>query len=153
MTDDRMSSASGANQDEGSRFEASGDDAGQSSTGREWMSQLQAMIDNVATQAGPVMRDIAAKAAELAAVAGEKAGPLAQRAAEATAEAGTRIAERGREVAAELRRDAAGQREAMKASEPPTTGESGATGDDSMGATGGPDTSRPDEPFSGAPSV
>lgn len=77
-----------------------------STTAREWMTQLQAMIDNVATHAAPVMREIGAKAAELAAIAGEKAGPFAQRAAEVTAEAGTKLAERGREVAAELRRDA-----------------------------------------------
>ena len=80
-------------------------------TGREWTAQLQAMIDNIATQAAPVMRDVAAKAAELAAIAGEKAGPIARRAAEATAEAGTKLAERGREVAADLRRDAAAARE------------------------------------------
>jgi hypothetical protein len=79
-------------------------DAGRAS--REWLAQLQAMIDNVATAAAPVVREVAAKAAELAAVAGEKAGPIAHKAAEVTAEAGTKIAERGREVAAELRRDA-----------------------------------------------
>jgi phage-related tail protein len=77
------------------------------STAREWLSQLQAMIDNVATHATPVVREVAAKAAELAAVAGEKAGPIAHKAAEVTAQAGTKVAERGREVAAELRRDAA----------------------------------------------
>ena len=87
---------------------ASGDsDAGGSAanTGREWLNQLQAMIENAATQAAPVMRQVAAKAAELAAVAGEKAGPVAARAAEMTADAGQRIAERSRDLAAELRRD------------------------------------------------
>jgi len=74
-------------------------------TGREWLGQLQSMIENAATQAGPVMREVAAKAAELAAVAGEKAGPVAARAAELTAEAGHRIAERSRDFAADLRRD------------------------------------------------
>ena len=38
------------------------------------------MIENLATQAAPVVREVGAKAAELAAMAGEKAGPLTQRA-------------------------------------------------------------------------
>ena len=75
------------------------------STTRDWLAQLQSMIDNAATQARPVLREVAAKAAELAAVAGEKAGPIAHKAAEVTAQAGTKVAERGREVAADLRRD------------------------------------------------
>jgi hypothetical protein len=73
--------------------------------GPEWLAQLQSMIEGLATQAAPVVREIGAKAAELAALAGEKAGPIAHRAAEATEHAGARIAERGRVVAAELRRD------------------------------------------------
>jgi hypothetical protein len=85
--------------DDGESVESSG------STTREWLSQLQSMIDNAATQARPVLREVAAKAAELAAVAGEKAGPIAHKAAEVTAQAGSKVAERGREVAAGLRRD------------------------------------------------
>ena len=88
----------------------SGDESsetGRGAAGREWVAQLQSMIDNLATNAAPVVREIGAKAAELAALAGEKAGPFAHRAADATATAGTKVAERGREVAAELRRDAA----------------------------------------------
>lgn len=73
---------------------------------KEWLTQLQLMIDNVATHAAPVAREIGAKAAELAALAGTKAGPIAHKAAEVTAAAGEKVAERGREVAAELRRDA-----------------------------------------------
>src|SRR5580704_4330117 len=49
-----------------------------------FLTQLQAMINQVATQSAPVAREIAAKAAVLAAVAAERAGPLAQRAAEVT---------------------------------------------------------------------
>lgn len=78
-------------------------DASDRDSGREMMRQLQSMIDNLATQAAPVMRQIGAKAAELAALAGEKAGPIAHRAAEATEAAGTRLASKGREVAADLR--------------------------------------------------
>ena len=77
------------------------------STGREWLAQLQTMIENAATQATPVMRQVAVKAAELAAVAGEKAGPVAARAAELTAGAGQKIAERSRGFASDLRRDQA----------------------------------------------
>jgi ABC-type sulfate transport system substrate-binding protein len=61
------------------------------------------MIDTIATQAGPVVRQVGAKAAELAAVAADRAGPIAHRAADATADAGVQIAERSRTWAAELR--------------------------------------------------
>ena|SRR5258706_12643213 len=74
---------------------------------REWIAQLQAMIENLATQAAPVIREVGAKAAELAATAGEKAGPVAQRAAELTGQAGQKIAERSRVFAADLRADQA----------------------------------------------
>ena len=74
------------------------------SAGREMLVQLQQMIDTLATQAGPVMREVAAKAAELASVAGEKAGPIAHRAAGVTESVGQRVAARSKEMAAELRR-------------------------------------------------
>ena len=72
--------------------------------GREMLVQLQQMIDTLATQAAPVMREVAAKAAELAAVAGEKAGPLAHKAAGMTEVAGQKLAARSKEVAADLRK-------------------------------------------------
>lgn len=72
--------------------------------GREMLVQLQQMIDTLATQAGPVMREVAAKAAELAAVAGEKAGPFAHKAAGLTESVGQRVAARSKEMAADLRR-------------------------------------------------
>ena len=74
---------------------------------REWISQLQAMIENLATQAAPVVKEVGAKAAELAALAGEKAGPAAQKAAEFTGQAGQKLAVKSRELAGELRRDVA----------------------------------------------
>jgi hypothetical protein len=73
-----------------------------------WMGQLQAMIDDVATTAGPTLRELAAKAAELAAKAGDSAGPLAHRAAIATTDVGQRVAARGREIATDMRRAADG---------------------------------------------
>jgi hypothetical protein len=74
-----------------------------SSQAREWLAQLQQMIDQVAAHAAPVARDVAAKAAELAAVAGDKAGPFAKRAAEKTEAVGTRVADRSRRFAEEIR--------------------------------------------------
>jgi hypothetical protein len=88
---------------------------------REWLTQLQAMIENLATQAAPVVREIGIKAAELAAVAGEKAGPVAQRAAELTGQAGHKIAERSRDIAAALRRDAEAAKAAATGSGEPET--------------------------------
>ena len=85
--------------------EAKGNDAG--AKAREWLSQLQTIIDNLATQAGPVVKEVGAKAAELAALAGEKAGPVAQKAAELTGQAGQKLAVKGRDLATELRRDVA----------------------------------------------
>jgi hypothetical protein len=98
-----------------------------SGKGREWVSQLQSMIEQLATQAAPVIREVGAKAAELAAIAGDKAGPVAQRAAELTGQAGQKLAERSRDLAAELRRDMPATDEtpsdeaSVTADEPPTT--------------------------------
>jgi hypothetical protein len=83
---------------------ASGADAGART--RQWLDQLQAMIDGVAKEAAPVVKQVGLKAAELAAVAGEKAGPIAYRAAEMTESAGRSIAERSRQLADELRGEA-----------------------------------------------
>jgi len=86
--------------------DGAGEDAARprAAAGREMLVQLQQMIDTLATQAGPVMREVAAKAAELAAVAGTKAGPLAHRAAGVTEAVGQRVAARSKDFAAELRR-------------------------------------------------
>lgn len=72
-------------------------------TAERMIGQLQSMIDSVATQAAPVVRQIGAKAAELAAVAADRAGPLAHKAADATADASGRLAEKSRTWAADLR--------------------------------------------------
>jgi hypothetical protein len=78
---------------------------------RDMLTQLQGMIDTVAVKSGPVLREVAAKAAELAAVAGERAGPIAYKAAEATSKVGQRVAEASKEVAADLRRQPAADTE------------------------------------------
>jgi hypothetical protein len=72
-------------------------------TAERMLAQLQSMIDSVATQAAPVVRQIGVKAAELAAVAADRAGPIAHRAADATADASEKLAEKSRTWAAELR--------------------------------------------------
>ncbi len=89
--------------------DTTGDAGAGSARAREWMSQLETMIQEIATQAAPVARQVGAKAAELAAVAATKAGPIAQKAAEVTTEYGARFAERAQAVAAELRAEDAGQ--------------------------------------------
>ncbi|MEA2632835.1 MAG: hypothetical protein QOE66_3054 [Chloroflexota bacterium] len=75
---------------------------------RDWMAQLQTMIDGVATSAAPHVREIAAKAAELAAKAGDAAGPFATRAAAATSDVGQKVAAKSRDFAADMRRIAGG---------------------------------------------
>jgi hypothetical protein len=104
---------------------------------QQFLSQLQAMIDNIATQSVPVIREVGAKAAELAAVAAERAGPIAQRAAEKTQEVGTRVAERSRTFAEDLRHpegrtdggadNSGGSGDDRSSDEPDTTAPSGPT--------------------------
>jgi hypothetical protein len=74
-----------------------------SARSREWLAQLETMIQQVSTQAAPVARQVGAKAAELAAVAAVKAGPAAQKAADLANDYGARFAEKAQAVAAELR--------------------------------------------------
>src|SRR6266508_216213 len=98
-----------------------------------WLAQLQTMIDNVATAAGPTLREVAAKAAELAAKAGDAAGPIAQKAASVTGDVGQRVAAKSRDLAADLRRPPDGNGHAAApeigaspdAAMPDPTGESG----------------------------
>lgn len=112
MTEDMTEKTTGANAGTDSdEFAWTEPEQGSTEAGakaREWIAQLQSMIENLATQAAPVVKEIGAKAAELAAVAGDKAGPVAQKAAEYTGQAGQKIAEKSRDLAAELRRDLAG---------------------------------------------
>jgi hypothetical protein len=82
--------------------------SGAGATAERMIAQLQSMIDQIATQAAPVVRQVGAKAAELAAAAADRAGPIAHKAADATADASVKIAERSRTLAADLRRELAG---------------------------------------------
>jgi len=78
-------------------------------TAERMVAQLQSMIDTIATQAAPVVRQVGIKAAELAAAAADRAGPIAHKAADATADASVKIAERSRVIAADLRREVTGE--------------------------------------------
>jgi hypothetical protein len=71
-----------------------------------WIGQLQEMIDQAGRQAAPLLRDVAAKAAELTAVAAENAGPVAHKAANVTEHVGDRLAARSKDLAADLRKAA-----------------------------------------------
>lgn len=87
--------------------------------------QLEAIIQNLTAHATPILREIAARAAELAAKAGEAAGPLAHKAATVTEEVGGRLAAKGLEVATELRgerSDEAGPASAGKVGVPSADG-------------------------------
>jgi hypothetical protein len=75
-------------------------------TAEKMIGQLQVMIDQAGKTAGPVLRDVAAKAAELAAVAAENAGPVAHKAANVTEHVGDRLAVRSKELAADLHKAA-----------------------------------------------
>ena len=70
------------------------------------IGQLQVMIDQAGKTAGPVLRDVAAKAAELAAVAAQNAGPVAHKAADVTEHVGDNLAVRSKGLAADLRKAA-----------------------------------------------
>lgn len=74
--------------------------------GERWLGQLQEMIEGAGKTAGPILRDVAAKAAELAAVAAQNAGPVAHKAADVTEHVGDRLAARSKDLAADLRRAA-----------------------------------------------
>jgi hypothetical protein len=104
---DEVSAEAGALIDEPLPEEGSREQDGQpgGDRTREWMSQLESMINDLATQAAPIARQVAAKAAELTAVAAERAGPWAHRAADATEEAGHKLAERANQLATDLRRE------------------------------------------------
>src|SRR5207247_5347578 len=104
-TDDTVNPTTAAPDDEGwSSGGARWSGSNAAASAQAWLGQLQAIIDNLATQSAPVVREVGAKAAELAAIAADRAGPLAQRAADATQQVSVRVAERSRGLAADLRR-------------------------------------------------
>jgi hypothetical protein len=122
-----------------------------SSRQKEMLHQVQEMIDQLGREARPVMREFAAKSAELAALAAQRAGPLAAKAAEKTQVYGERFAARSKEVAADLRRQEAG-------AEGPSSGQAtdqsaAASSSSELGLDQQPEPERVEEPESvaGAP--
>lgn len=120
-----------------------GDDEASRARAKEWLAQLEQMIESLATQAAPVIRQVGAKAAELAALAAERAGPLAHRAAELTEVAGAKVAERSRHLAEELRRERPTGSAAQSGTEPSQEGGAAATAETGTTETteGGPQPS------------
>ena len=107
---------------------APGPGLGGDAQGKKILSQLQAMIDSIATQAAPVAKQIGVKAAELTAVAADRAGPLAHRAGDAAADASGKLAQRSRELAEDLRRELADSGNGAASDAPDATGDAGARG-------------------------
>jgi hypothetical protein len=64
--------------------------------------QLEAILTNLTTYVRPVLREIAARAAESAAKAAEVAGPVTHRVAGMTDLVGEWLAAKGREIASEI---------------------------------------------------
>ena len=116
----------GPEEDDTQNPTAAAPDSARAAQMRDMLAQLQAMIDSVAVRSGPVLREVAAKAAELAAVAGERAGPIAYKAAETTQNVGRRVAERSKEVAADLRRQQAEAEMGENGEAPSTPADAGA---------------------------
>jgi hypothetical protein len=83
---------------------ASGEEAGSTPADR-MLSQLQSMIDTIATQAKPVAKQIGLKAAELTAAAADRAVPAAHKAGDVAADASEKLATRSREFAESIRRE------------------------------------------------
>ena len=67
------------------------------------IESLREAVDDLAVKAGPTVREISARAAELTATAAVKAAPLVKRAGEVTADASQKLAEKSRAWAADLR--------------------------------------------------
>lgn len=68
---------------------------------------LKVAANDLAERAGPTVRDLSARAADLTATAADKAAPLVRRAGAATADASVKLAEAARGWAADLRREQA----------------------------------------------
>jgi hypothetical protein len=72
--------------------------------GHPAIQQRDPIHKNLTTYAPPILREIAARAAEAVAKVGDAAGPAAQRAAVMTQAGGSRLATRSRAIASDIRR-------------------------------------------------
>ena len=73
------------------------------STATRLLESVREVVDDLAERAGPTVREISARAAELTAIAADRAAPFAKRAGEVTADASGKLASKTREWASELR--------------------------------------------------
>jgi hypothetical protein len=73
------------------------------STATSILESVREVVDDLAERAGPTVREISARAAELTAIAADRAAPFAKRAGEVTADASGKLASKSREWASELR--------------------------------------------------
>lgn len=86
--------------------DASADDGARTTgaaTATSIIDSVREAVDDLAERAGPTVRELSAKAAELTAIAADKAAPFAKRAGEVTADASGKLATKSREWASELR--------------------------------------------------
>ena len=83
------------------------------------LDSVRDAVDDLAERAGPTVRELSARAAELTAIAADRAAPLAKRAGEVTADASGKLASKSREWASELRTSVT---TAEPSGEPTTTG-------------------------------
>jgi hypothetical protein len=70
---------------------------------QQMVTQLQAMIDQVAHSTGPALKQVGAKAAELAAAAAKRTGPIAISIASKTEQVSQAVADRAERLATDLR--------------------------------------------------
>lgn len=106
-------STKGTPQDEPSAEEAfawtadappSGDAKGTGTpTAEGFLESVREFVNELAERAGPMVRELSARAAELTAIAADRAAPLAKRAGEVTADASATLASKSREWASEIR--------------------------------------------------
>ena len=79
-----------------------GNDPG-AATATSILESVRDVVDDLAERAGPTVRELSARAAELTAIAADRAAPLAKRVGEVTADASGKLATKSREWASELR--------------------------------------------------
>lgn len=94
-------------------------------TAADILESVRGAVDDLAERAGPTVRELSARAAELTAVAADRAAPLARRAGEVTAEVSGKLAARSREWASELRAAVPGGGEGAPGTDVPGSGSPG----------------------------
>jgi hypothetical protein len=82
---------------------AHGPSGSASATATSILESVREVVDELAERAGPSVRELSARAAELTAIAADRAAPLVKRAGEVTADASGKLATKSRGWAADLR--------------------------------------------------